>query len=465
MDNELAKASAERLAPLGVTDVAKSQMFDDFDDWKDTQLWPTLDPEAFKSTSRKTQKLGLEITTNQRSSSLRQDVVEAEVLENVTLTDPSQPEKRHCRLKLPKRLSYTCGDYLAILPFNPPELVERVMKRFSLSPDSSLRIEPGTATTLPVDRWISARDLLAGYVELSQPVALKEIEQFRQLATSAGDQAELEDLVKLRSNSELPKKHTTAFDILERLPSVALQFGDFIAMLPPLRVRLYSISSSPLVDPSECTITYSMHQEASKTYRVGVTSSYLATLRAGDIASVSIVPGKPAFHLPSPSDQFKAPMIMVCAGTGIAPFRGFVQERAETMKQQGGLAPAPAALYIGCRSESEDRLYREELEGWERESAVSLRYAFSREPEKSAGCKYVQDRLLEDKANLVSLWAQGAKVYICGSNNLVAEVRKVLGKIIRDELEKRHGEQPDERVLKSIMEKLKTERVVADVFG
>ena len=113
------------------------------------------------------------ISAGQRSSNLRQDVLEAEVVDTKVLTSPGEPEKRHCTFKLPERLSYQCGDYLAVLPINSSAVVEEIMAHFKLPWDTNLLFKPGSPTTLPTDSWISARELLTGFVELNQPITLK----------------------------------------------------------------------------------------------------------------------------------------------------------------------------------------------------------------------------------------------------------------------------------------------------
>lgn len=171
-------AGANELVERGVCDVANGHIFDDFDDWKDNKLWPAIfksngaegTPESIPKPSK---GLDMEMTTSNRTSNLRQDVVEVEVIANEVLTVPAQPEKRHCSFRMPDRLSYQCGDYLGVLPLNTPQLVDRIMKRFDVPWDASLKVQRGSSTTLPIDRWLSARDVLTGHVELKGPITLK----------------------------------------------------------------------------------------------------------------------------------------------------------------------------------------------------------------------------------------------------------------------------------------------------
>ena len=174
----LRSAGANEIVERGVCDVAKGHIFDDFDDWKDNKLWPAIlkttggegTPERI---SKPSNGLEIEMTTSDRPFNLRQDVVEVDIMANEVLTGPGQPEKRHCSFHLPDRLSYQCGDYLGVLPLNAPQLVDRIMRRFDVPWDASMKVQRGSSTTLPTDRWVSARDVLTGYVELNGPITLK----------------------------------------------------------------------------------------------------------------------------------------------------------------------------------------------------------------------------------------------------------------------------------------------------
>lgn len=167
-------------------------------------------------------------------------------------------------------------------------------------------------------------------------------------------------------------------------------------------------------------------------------SSYLASLQPSDVIQVIVRPSPPAFSLPS--DPETTPLFLVAAGTGIAPFRAFIQERA--LQISSGKKLAPAYLYFGCRSPETDDLYRAQLDEWERLGAVQVRRAFSRStttPE-SQGCKYVQDRLWKDRKEVWDLWEKGgAKMFVCGS--------KAVGEGVRDAMirMKREASQEDER--------------------
>lgn len=150
--------------------MAAGDIFNDFDKWQDEEFWPTLGP-----VTEDEGEAGIELVvdTSSRRSKLRQDVKEAIVVSNEVLTAEGEPEKRHIVLKLPTGMTYKTGDYLAVLPINDSKNIHRVLKCFSLPWDAMLTIKSGSNTTLPTEHPLSASDVLAAYVELSQPATRK----------------------------------------------------------------------------------------------------------------------------------------------------------------------------------------------------------------------------------------------------------------------------------------------------
>ena len=274
---------------------------------------------------------------------------------------------------------------------------------------------------------------------------------------------ELEALCGESFRSEITEKRVSALDLLEKFPSIRIPFGEFLAMLPPLRIRQYSISSSPLADPTSCTLTYSvLDQEAHAGGKrfLGVTSTYLSMLENGDRIHVAVKPSHQAFH--PPLDISNVPLVMACAGTGLAPFRGFVQERAKQI--EAGRQLAPALLFVGCRYHDRDRLYKDDFDEWERLGAVDVRYAFSREPEQSQGCKHVQDRLWKDRKDVSALFNSGARVYVCGSSVVGEAVRTVAKKMYMEAAQER-GKPRSEEETETWFREIRNERYASDVFA
>ena len=154
---------------------------------------------------------------------------------------------------------------------------------------------------------------------------------------------------------------------------------------------------------------------APKREKLGVCSTQLGTTSAGESTRVFVRPS--VFALPV--DQ-AAPIIMVGPGTGIAPFRAFLQQLRAEQSARGGVRPGHVRLYFGCRREDEDYIYREELEAYAKDGTLSsLRLAFSR---AQADKVYVQHRIRDDGAELWQMLEQGAHFYICGGTTMGRDV-------------------------------------------
>ncbi|KAK1624421.1 cytochrome P450 [Colletotrichum phormii] len=465
VDTTLEQLGATRLAEVGLTDVSSGEVFTNFESWEDDILWPSL-TNKYKTTSAedtKTKGVGV-VISNPRTSILRQDVKEATVTKTATLTKGSDSKsiKKHVEIKLPEDMMYTAGDYLAVLPINPKETVHRAMRRFHIARDAHLSIKTDGPTSLPVDTSVPANDLLSSYVELSQPATRRNL---LALAEHAKDETTKTELNRLSGDAyadEVSGKRVSVLDLLERHPSIDLPIGVFLSMMPPMRIRQYSISSSPMAYPNNVTLTFSVLNEPSLSGQgpyIGVASSYLDSLAEGDSLHIAIRPSHAAFSLPSDAEH--TPMVCVAAGTGLAPFRGFIQERATMLA--AGRTLAPALLFFGCRSPEQDDLYRDEFDKWEEMGAVSVRRAYSRECDKSEGCKHVQDRIWQDREELVDLWKKGAKAYVCGSRGVAESAKETMLKI-KVEMEKAKGEETDEESVKEWFEALRNIRYVTDVF-
>ncbi|KAK3319439.1 putative bifunctional P-450:NADPH-P450 reductase [Apodospora peruviana] len=430
-----------RICKLGLTDASQGEILTDFEQWEDDVFWPAMgdiygiSPESADGESHLAPSLDVQFSAP-RASTLGQDVKEAVVVRAHTTTKAGAAvPKKHLEIQLPGDQTYKAGDYLAVLPVNPKETVARALRRFQLGWGSSITIKSDGRTTLPVNIPIQVNEVLGSYVELAQPATKRSI--LALIAASCdSDSATRDHLQSLLSSPEtftasVTLKRLSLLDLLESNPSISLPFGSFLALLPPMRVRMYSISSSPLWNPHNVTLTYSIldgspsltNPHASQR-RIGVATSYLSSLEPGDRLTVSVRQGHAAFHLPL--DVEKIPIIMIAAGAGVAPFRGFVQERAAQVG--GGRKLAPAILFFGCRGPAVDDLYREEFDKWEKIGAVQVRRAFSRQGgvEEGRGCKRVGDRLWYDRDDVYELWQHGAKVFVCGSREVCDGVKRVL---------------------------------------
>lgn len=211
------------------------------------------------------------------------------------------------------------------------------------------------------------------------------------------------------------------------------------------------------------TLTFGLLEEPSKSgtgrKHIGVASSYLANLAPGDKLYVSVRASHASFHLPQ--DPSAAPVILVGSGTGIAPFRGFIQERAALLR--AGRKLAPAVLYYGCREAGKDDLHADELKRWEAEGVVAVKNAYSRA--KDGGPKYVQDAMWADKERVMELWEQGAKLFVCGSRKVSNGVTEVALNMGREAAMKEEGRcDVDQEKLEKWWDELRNVRYATDVF-
>ena len=145
----------------------------------------------------------------------------------------------------------------------------------------------------------------------------------------------------------------------------------------------------------------------------GVASSYLARLQAGDRLSVAVRPSQSGFH---PPVDPRTPVVMVCAGTGVAPFRGFLQERAA--QKAAGREVGRALLFFGVDDPDVDYLYRDQFAKWEAAGVVEMRPAFSAKPEGDV--MFVQHRVWQDRIEIGNLFTEGAQFYVCGDGKRMA---------------------------------------------
>ena len=171
LDAEFERCGAKRIAETGLGDVTVGDIFSDFEGWQDSQLWPALGVGHMDGDADA--DFDIHVDRSGRATELEVDADEATVQSNQVLTAPGEPEKRYITLNLPEGMQYKSGDHLSVLPLNNWDVVRRVFAWAKLPWDAVVTIPKGTNTSLPTGRQISAKDLLSGYVELSQPATRK----------------------------------------------------------------------------------------------------------------------------------------------------------------------------------------------------------------------------------------------------------------------------------------------------
>lgn len=445
VDTELARAGAIRLVPRGIGN-ARGDLVGSFAEWHDN-LWAAagqafgLEPTSLTVDG---EPVTLQVNASRRATLLGEPLLAyGKVKSNtelVRMESPHAASKRYIEIALPPGQTYAVGDYLAVLPRNCAHAVNRVLARFDVAHDSTLSFASNAELAhLPTDAPVTAGDLFGGYVELAAPAARRHITRLAGAAQCPPEQEALHKLAREDSHNEVVlATRLSVLDLLEQHPSVNLPLAEFVAMLPPLRVRQYSISSSPLRDPQVATLTVAhVHGQARSglgTYQ-GVASTFLANSRPGTQVPVLVQPSPAAF---APPMDLSTPMIMVCAGSGIAPFRAFLEDRALRSTKEG-IRPGPALLFFGCREPGTDQLHVGELQSWQEEGIVDVRTTFSRAPEEGpeGPLRYVQDRVWADREDVVKLWCEGATIFVCGDGEKMAPaVRTVIERIYAHHAEK-----------------------------
>jgi cytochrome P450/NADPH-cytochrome P450 reductase len=343
---------------------------------------------------------------------------------------------RHIEISLPVGTTYRAGDHLGVLPRNGFDAIRRVMAHFGLDAGQYLTIIPysGAHTHLPIDEPTPLLGVLGSCVELQDVASRDDIALLAAHTAHPHERAMLEVMAgddeqahtAYRERVYLPNR--SLLDLLEEFPSCELPFELYLDMLPPLRPRYYSISSSPTAGSDTCSITVGVlrapARSGSGTFS-GVSSTHLAAAPVGGTAFVFV--RRPSIPFRPPEDPL-VPMIMVAAGTGLAPFRGFLQERAA--QQDGGASIGPSLLFFGCRTPGVDQLYADELAGFERRGVVEVERCFSAAPGQDR--RYAQQGLLDRGDDVWDLLGQGGVVLVCGNAGTIAPgVRTSLGTLFR----------------------------------
>jgi cytochrome P450 / NADPH-cytochrome P450 reductase len=356
-------------------------------------------------------------------------------LQNREGPSASDRSTRHIEVELPAGQSYRVGDHLSVVPRNDPALVDAVARRFGFLAADLIRLQvaEGRRAQLPVGDAVSVGRLLSDFVELQQVATRKQIQIMSEhtrcpvtkpklLALVGEDAASTE-----RYRAEILDKRKSVFDLLEEYPACELPFHVYLEMLSLLAPRYYSISSSPSGDSARCSITVGVvggpAASGRGTYK-GVCSNYLSGRRPGETVHATVRETKAGFRLP---DDNAVPVIMVGPGTGLAPFRGFLWERAA--RKAKGATLGPAMLFFGCRHPDQDFLYADELKRFAGDGITELFTAFSRADGQKT---YVQHLIAQEKDKVWPLIDQGAVIFVCGDGSrMEPDVKAALVAIYR----------------------------------
>ncbi len=339
-----------------------------------------------------------------RTENLHQ-VHQAIIKEKVCLNEGSSSETYHVVLSIDSDFRYQPGDSIGIVPQNQEPLVDQILKQLNFCAET---------TVIYLNETVLLKKLLISQFELTS-ISKKLIENYQQLAKSAKlaslltDEKELYDYIR----------NCDVLDIITDFP-LSVSPEDFISVLRTFQARHYSISSSQQKHPREVHLMVKQVQSEQKgRIRSGACSSFM---------NHSLEPGCPINIQLIPNEQFRiqtngTPMIMIGAGTGIAPFRAFLQEK-EKVKAGG-----KSWLFFGEKYPQTDFFYLTELERWQQTGLLNrIDVAFSRSQSAKI---YVQHKIEEQATEFFDWLNRGAHVYICGSVAMGRDVKQAICQVIQ----------------------------------
>lgn len=353
----------------------------------------------------------------------------------------SEKETRHVEFDLDGLgLDYRPGDSFGVLPANDPDLVAALISRLGVDPGAEVGDGNGHSRRLDAA-------LLNDAALSPAPDALFEL-----LATLANDAGQRARLLAM-AQGEDPDGDLETLDVLaalEKFPALTPTPRALVAALDPLQPRLYSISSSPKATPGKLHLTVDVVRwRCGERDRKGVASSFLADrLAPGDRLPV-YVQASHAFALPA---EPSTPIVMVGPGTGVAPFRSFLHER------RAAGASGRSWLFFGHQRRECDFFYEDEFQDLATAGTLTrLTTAFSRDQQKKV---YVQDRMVEEGAELYRWLQDGAYFYVCGdAKRMAADVDRALHRVVAD-----HGGMDEIGARNYVAGLVKSGRYLRDVY-
>ncbi|MFT7044705.1 MAG: cytochrome P450/NADPH-cytochrome P450 reductase [Candidatus Azotimanducaceae bacterium] len=443
IEERLQALGAERVVTRGEAD-ARGDFFGDIDNYTET-VWPEL-ASALGLTVAAPVDLGERFSVDLLTSDdcdtvflTHHSLTPMTIVMNDEMVDTQVNygvSKRHISIDLPADISYKTGDHLLVMPRNSAKNVERAATRFGLSLQQRIRLtlKHGAAGAIPVDSAMSVEALLSRYVELCDPATVRQVKLLAEHASCPPDEIVLNTLADSdHYKTDVLDKRVSLLDLLDRFTSIELPFAVFIDQLAELHPRYYSIASSHLSSPRRVDIAVSRVEgpafSGSGEY-LGACSATLDAVAVGESILARVRPVDSSFLPPVDLQQ---PIIMIGPGTGVAPFRGFIQDRMSHRLE--GKALGEALLFFGCRHPDVDDIYADEFSEAEAAGVVQCIKAYSRLPEHPH--HYVQDAIAVHAEKIWALWQQGALIFVCGdAQYMLTGVRLALQKIYRDTLHK-----------------------------
>ncbi|MGR8940191.1 MAG: sulfite reductase subunit alpha [Gammaproteobacteria bacterium] len=370
----------------------------------------------------------------------RKNPFPARMLVNRWVTaETSSKETRHYEISIAgSGMTYEAGDALCVVPTNCPELVKDILQAIGCKGDED---EPVHGELMSLFEALRTQyEIKTPSKEMIEEIASRSGNKELNAILESGDKDKLADYLWGRDT----------LDLLRQNPGCEFSAAEFIELLKPLQHRAYSISSSGKKYPDTVHLTVaSVRYDSFGRQHKGVCSTFLADLVDENTEVPCFFTPNKVFRVP---DDNSLPMIMVGPGTGLAPFRAFLQER----EYRG--ATGKNWLFFGDRNAATDFMYRNEIEAMQASGLLTrLDLAFSRDQAEKI---YVQDRMREHGAELFSWLEEGGYFFVCGdAYRMAKDVDKALHDVIAE-----HGKMNEQQAIDFVNQLKKDKRYVRDVY-
>lgn len=496
---KLEALGAKPILPLGLGDNAKGHSIDDdFEEWKES-LWTALDKQSPGESSS-----GIRVQETDTHQGIKLVRHKSPTVQDTERTQPStavidykQPalipvvkneelhtpqsgrSAKHIEFDLsqatvddpfsaigagrPVSLTYEAGDHFGLIPENRIELVKEFLDLAQLDGEEILSVPTSEGPQFAKLAYPqSLETILKRHKDLCGSVSRGVLERLASLCNNAGEASELKTVSSREMyDSKVVYNGWSIVDVFRQFQSLRgrVPVSILLEILPVMQTRFYSISSSPIQDDKpnpfmSLTVSVCRMPFGCGNICFGLASNYLARLTQGALVSGFIRTSQ--FRLPSNPTK---PIILIGAGAGIAPLRGFIQERIAYVKR--GVRVGPAILYFGCEHPDKDFLYRDELLEAVKLGALSaVRPAFNQLPDEN-GAIFVQHLMKRDAKEIYELIVDGAVLYVCGKGS-------TLGQGVKEALEYvffTHGNFDNDGAYNAVKQLQDQQRLQQDVFA
>ena len=361
-------------------------------------------------------------------------------LQTSTLLTPGGRDVRHYEWNIEDSgMDYTAGDALGVFSTNGKDRVNQFLDWYGLKMDDVITVTPTNEdeAILPVEKSMTAGQLFTQYLDIFGRPKRSFYEMLMILATDEEEKAVLKNLISKEGKDELRElidDTVTYADLMKMFPSAQVPLDYLLEFVPSIKPRLYSIASDAMMHPNHielCVVEEDWTKNSTGEMRRGQSTWFLRNAHVGldwgDVQQIRDEPEEPfgevgkengpmipcrvnpaVVHLP---EDPKTPLVMVGLGTGLAPFRSFIQQRVK--QREEGIEVGDMLLYFGARYEATEFLYGDEIYAYEKDGILTdLKLAFSRDQEEKI---YAQHRIAEDKQLMYDYMVKNdGSFYLCG---------------------------------------------------